>query len=67
MTAWLIGTITFILLLFIFWRGRSKEFRQRCEHPKFQFLRNLGVRSQENENAVQPDDSKEPENGQRQS
>lgn len=42
MTAWLIGIITGILVLFFIWRARSREFRARVEHPKFRFLENLG-------------------------
>jgi hypothetical protein len=47
MIAWLVSSITFILLLFILWRMRSKTFRERAERPKFTFLENLGVRTPE--------------------
>lgn len=47
MTAWLIGIITFVLILFLVWWTRSREFRERAEYPKFRFLENLGVRSQQ--------------------
>jgi hypothetical protein len=43
MIVWIIGLITLILLLFMIWRWRSKEARERFEQPKFQFLRSLGV------------------------
>ncbi|MBX6359321.1 hypothetical protein [Pseudacidobacterium ailaaui] len=43
MIAGLIGAITALLLLFIFWRGRSSNLKERFERPKFQFLKNLGV------------------------
>jgi hypothetical protein len=46
MIAWIIGIITLILLLFMIWRWRSKEARERFEQPKYQFLRSLGVTSQ---------------------
>ena len=43
MIAWIIGIITLTLLLFMIWRWRSREVRERFEQPKFQFLRNLGI------------------------
>jgi hypothetical protein len=43
MIVWIMGIITLILLLFMIWRWRSKEARERFEQPKFQFLRNLGI------------------------
>jgi hypothetical protein len=46
MIAWLMGIITLILLIFILWRWRSRDARERFEQPKFQFLRSLGVTSQ---------------------
>ena len=49
MTAWLIGIITFVLVLFLVWRKRSREFRERAEYPKFRFLENLGIRSQQDQ------------------
>lgn len=42
MTAWLIGITSVILVLFILWRSRSREFRARAEYPKVRFLENLG-------------------------
>jgi hypothetical protein len=44
MTAWLIGIITVVLILFLAWWARSREFRERAEYPKFKFLENLGIR-----------------------
>ena len=44
MIAWLVGIITFVLALFIFWRARSAAYRVRSEAPKFRFLENLGIR-----------------------
>lgn len=58
MIAWLIGIITLILLLLMVWRRRSKTVRDRFEHPKFQFLRNLGINST-TEKHSQPDTSEE--------
>lgn len=46
MIAWLVGIITFILVLFVFWRARSAAFRRRCEEPKYRFLEHLGIQSQ---------------------
>jgi hypothetical protein len=54
MTAWLIGIITFVLILFLVWRTRSREFRERAEYPKFRFLVNLGIRSQEDPSSQKP-------------
>jgi FtsZ-interacting cell division protein ZipA len=59
MIAWIIGIITLILLLFIVWRSRSKEARERFEQPKFQFLRSLGIPSQEIQQAEKLESSKE--------
>lgn len=58
MIAWLIGIITFILLLFIVWRRWSKTIKDRFENPKFQFLRNLGITSTTEQHS-QPDVSEE--------
>jgi hypothetical protein len=41
--AWIIGIITAILLFFMIWRRFSKDFRERCERPKYLFLQRLGV------------------------
>lgn len=43
MIGWIIGAVTLILLLFVFWRRSSKVFRERIEEPKFLFLENLGI------------------------
>ena len=43
MTVILIVAATVILLALILWRGRSPEFRQESEYPKFRFLENLGI------------------------
>ena len=59
MTAWLIGIITFVLILFVVWWTRSPEFRERAEYPKFRFLENLGIRSQEDELPKKPTESQE--------
>lgn len=44
MTAYLLGAATLILLVLIFWRRASPEFRRKSEQPKYQFLANLGFR-----------------------
>jgi hypothetical protein len=59
MTAWLIGIITFVLILFLIWRRRSREFRERAEHPKFKFLENLGIRSYQDQLPTSPTESQE--------
>ena len=46
MMAYLLGGATLILLVLILWRRASPEFRRQSEQPKFQFLSNLGFRSQ---------------------
>ncbi|MGB7265778.1 MAG: hypothetical protein WBC92_09710 [Terracidiphilus sp.] len=43
MIGWIIGIVTFILLLFVFWQKASKTFRDRVEEPKFLFLERLGI------------------------
>jgi hypothetical protein len=45
MIAWMVTTITLILLFFVIWRMASRSFRERCERPKYLFLESLGVRS----------------------
>jgi hypothetical protein len=45
MIAWIVGLVTLILLLFVFWRNASKTFRARSEEPKFLFLESLGITS----------------------
>ncbi len=67
MIAWLVGIITFILLLFMLWRMRSKTFRERCERPKFKFLENLGEESQNLDHDSIKDISQEDANGKRNS
>ncbi len=59
MTAWLIGIITFVLILFLIWRRRSREFRERAEYPKFKFLENLGIRSHQDQSPASPTDPQE--------
>jgi hypothetical protein len=59
MTAWLIGIITFVLILFLIWRRRSREFRERAEYPKFKFLENLGIRSHHDQLPTSPTESQE--------
>ena len=49
MTAWLIGIITVVLILFVVWWARSREFRERAEYPKFKFLENLGIGSHQDQ------------------
>ena len=64
MTAWLIGIITFVLILFLVWWIRSREFRERAEYPKFKFLENLGIRSHQDQlpkNASEAQESKDEE------
>lgn len=46
MTAYILGSATLILLILIICRRCSPEFRRRSEQPKFQFLANLGIKSQ---------------------
>ena len=65
MTAWLIGIITFVLVLFLFWRKRSREFRERAEQPKFRFLENLGIHSTDDNAKNQSTMSQENKDGQR--
>jgi hypothetical protein len=59
MIAWLMGIITLILLIFIIWRGRSRTMKDHFEHPKFQFLKNLGVDTPANNNDSKTDSSEE--------
>ncbi len=63
MTAWLIGIITFVLILFLVWRKCSREFRERAEYPKFRFLENLGIRSHEDQLPNKPTESQETKDG----
>ncbi len=57
MTAYILGAATLILLILIIFRRCSPEFRRRSEQPKFQFLANLGIGSQN------PSDSEPPDEG----
>ena len=59
MTEWLIGIITFVLILFLVWWTRSREFRERAEYPKFRFLENLGIRSHQDQLPTSPTESQE--------
>ena len=43
MIAWIVGVVTLILLVLIFWRRGSRAFRERAEEPKYRFLENLGI------------------------
>jgi hypothetical protein len=43
MTVWPMILATVIVLFFLMWRARSREFRERSERPKFHFLENLGL------------------------
>ncbi len=54
MIAVLIGIITSVLALFLFWRARSAAFRRRCEEPKFRFLENLGIAPKQEDDANPP-------------
>jgi uncharacterized membrane protein YfcA len=67
MIAWLIGIITLILLIFMIWRWRSREARERFEQPKFQFLRNLGVAPQIHQQKSKTDNSREKKHAKRNS
>lgn len=64
MTAWLIGIITVIVVLFVLWRSRSREFRARAEYPKYRFLENLGFRHHEPHSHDSLHTPKENKNGQ---
>lgn len=46
MSVYILGLATLILLVLIICRRWSPEFRRRSELPKFQFLANLGIKSQ---------------------
>jgi hypothetical protein len=67
MIAWLIGIITLILLIFIIWRWRSGEARERFERPKFQFLRSLGVTPQIHQQKSKTNNSREKKHAKRNS
>lgn len=54
MIAWIIGIITLVLLFFVIWRKVSKAFRERCEEPKYLFLKSLGVTLASPHPPVQP-------------
>ncbi|MGH9600017.1 MAG: hypothetical protein ACRD27_09130 [Terracidiphilus sp.] len=53
MIGWIVGIVTCILLLFIFWRSASKSFRERAEEPKYLFLESLGISSPRDRTAGQ--------------
>lgn len=59
MIAWIIGTVTLILLVLIFWRRASKAFRERAEEPKYLFLENLGISTPHGNSEVEPKTSQE--------
>lgn len=59
MTVWLIGLITVVLVLFLFWRKRSPEFRERAEQPKFKFLENLGISAQSDHSPTKSNNTQE--------
>ncbi len=63
MIAWIIGIVTLILLVFIFWRKASKTFRERVEEPKYRFLENLGIPSPDEKSPAQTHTSQEEKNG----
>jgi hypothetical protein len=67
MIAWIIGIITLILLLFMIWRWRSREVRERFEQPKFQFLRNLGIPTKSNQPESKTDITQEKRHAKRNS
>jgi hypothetical protein len=43
MTGWILGSATVILLILMFWRRISPEFKRKSEEPKFHILANLGL------------------------
>jgi hypothetical protein len=45
MTGWILGSATVILLILMFWRRISPEFKRRSEEPKFHILANFGLGS----------------------
>lgn len=47
MTAWLIGAITLLLAVLIIGRRSSRDFHRKSEEPKYQFLANIGIYSDE--------------------
>lgn len=59
MIAWIIGIVTLILLLLIFWRRGSKAFRERAEEPKYLFLENLGISTTRGHSEARPESSQE--------
>ena len=67
MIAWIMGIITLILLLFMLWRWRSKAARERFEQPKFQFLKNLGIETQTDQQKSQSTPSQENNHAERNS
>jgi hypothetical protein len=67
MIAWLVGIITFVLLVFIVWRQRSRQFYERCERPKYKLLHNLGIELQEDIHKLNADISEEETDAKRNS
>ena len=59
MIAWIIGIVTFILLLFVFWQKTSAKFRERAEEPKYLFLESLGIRASRSRRSAQSKSSQE--------
>jgi len=59
MIGWIIGIVTLILLLFLFWRRASAAFRERAEAPKYHFLESLGVGTPHAQSPTQPQTSQE--------
>jgi hypothetical protein len=59
MIAWIVGIVTLLLLLFVFWRGRSRAFRERTEEPKYLFLESLGIPAPRKAGRAKPPSSEE--------
>lgn len=59
MIAWIIGIVTFILLLLVFWQKSSAKFRESAEEPKYLFLESLGIRASRHAQSAQPNSSQE--------
>ncbi len=62
MIAWIVGIVTLILLLLIFWRRTSRAFRERAEEPKYVFLENLGISTSRDHSDAQSKSSQEEDN-----
>lgn len=63
MIALIVGIVTVILLLFVFWRRPSKAFRDRAEEPKYLFLESLGISAPRHRKQAQPDSSEGKNDG----